>query len=393
VKILFHSNAPWYPSGYGQQVALFAPRLARHADVAISAFHGLQGGRLRWSGLDVYPALGGTYGNECILGHAESFFGRVRGGLVLTLLDVPALDPAVWRRLDVACWVPVDHDPAPPLVKGFLAETAAIPVAISRFAQDRLSGVDPLYVPHGIDTAVFAPRPQAEARARVGLPTGAFVVGAVAMNKGYPSRKSLPQIVEAFAAFRQDHDDALLYLHTELAGAFQEGVDLPPLLQAFGLDPDVVRFPDQYRYQFDPFTPEHMADVYSSFDVLLNPAMGEGFGLPVLEAQACGVPVVVTDFTAMSEVCGAGWKVGFDRVRTPMRAWQAWPRVDEVVAALEECLELSGNERRELSTRAREHAVEYDADRVLDEHWLPALAEIEQRLADREPLVVPARAA
>ena len=124
------------------------------------------------------------------------------------------------------------------------------------------------------------------------------------MNKGYPSRKSLPQIVEAFAAFRARHDDAILYLHTDLGGSYQEGVDLAPLLHAFGLDPEIVRFPDQYRYQFDPFGEEYMADVYSSFDVLLNPAMGEGFGLPVLEAQACGVPAIVTDFTAMSEVCG-----------------------------------------------------------------------------------------
>src|SRR5207342_1921909 len=126
-------------------------------------------------------------------------------GLVLTLLDVPALDASVWSRLDAACWAPVDHDPAPPAVRGFLAQTAAIPIAMSRFGQERLAGVDALYVPHGVDTSVFAPRPQAEARQRVGLPESAFVVGAVAMNKGYPSRKSLPQIVEAFAAFRARH--------------------------------------------------------------------------------------------------------------------------------------------------------------------------------------------
>jgi glycosyltransferase involved in cell wall biosynthesis len=240
---------------------------------------------------------------------------------------------------------------------------------------------------------VFSPRPQAEARERVGLPAGAFVAGAVVMNKGYPSRKSLPQIVEAFAAFRAHHDDAVLYLHTDLGGAYQEGVDLAPLLHAFELDPEVVRFPDQYRYQFDPFPDHHLADVYCSLDVLLNPSMGEGFGLPVLEAQACGVPAIVTDFTAMSEVCGAGWKVGYDRVWTPMRAWQAWPNVDELVESLEACYALSAEGRRDLAARAREHALTYDADRVLAEHWLPALAEIEQRLADRRPLTIAARAA
>ncbi len=135
-----------------------------------------------------------------------------------------------------------------------------------------------------------------------------------------------------------------------------------------------------------------MADLYSSFDVLMNPAMGEGFGLPVLEAQACGVPAIVTDFTAMSEVCGAGWKVGYDRVRTPARSWQAWPKVDELVAALEACYALPAADREELSGRARAHAGAYDVDLVFDTHWRPALETIEQRLQDRRPIRIPARA-
>ena len=391
MKVLLHSNAPWNPSGYGQQVALLAPRLARHSELVISAFHGLQGGRLTWRGIDVLPSLGGTYGDESILGHAEHVFGRLRGGLVLTLLDVPALDARVWRRLDLACWLPIDHDPAPPLVRSFVAETAAIPIALSRFGQDRLGGLDPLYVPHGIDCALFTRR--AGARERLGLPASAFVVGAVAMNKGVPSRKSLPQIVEAFAAFRARHSEALLYLHTEVSGRFNEGYDLRPLLEAFALGDDAVVLADQYRYTFDPLPGDQMADLYSAFDVLLNPAMAEGFGLTVLEAQACGVPAIVTDFTAMREVCDAGWKVAYDRVRTPMRSWQAWPRLDEIVAALEACYALPEAERRALSQRAREHALRYDADTVFAEHWLPALAELERRIADRAPLRIPARAA
>ena len=50
-------------------------------------------------------------------------------------------------------------------MRGFFAQTAAIPIAMSRFGQERLAGVDALYVPHGVDTTVFAPRAQAEARA------------------------------------------------------------------------------------------------------------------------------------------------------------------------------------------------------------------------------------
>ena len=36
-KLLWHSNAPWSPTGYGQQTSLFAPLLAEKYDLAISS--------------------------------------------------------------------------------------------------------------------------------------------------------------------------------------------------------------------------------------------------------------------------------------------------------------------------------------------------------------------
>src|SRR4029077_19819242 len=119
---------------------------------------------------------------------------------------------------------------------------------------------------------------------------------------------------------------------------------------------------------------------YASMDVLLNAAMGEGFGLTVLEAQACGVPAIVTDFTAMSEVCGAGWKVGYDRLWTDQSSWQARPRIEEIVESLEACYALDAASRSALSAEARAHALQYDADKVLDDYWLPALEEVVRRL-------------
>ena len=183
---------------------------------------------------------------------------------MLTLLDVPRSTRRVWSRLNAACWVPVDHDPAPPVVRRFFAQTAAIPVAMSRFGQERLAGFDALYVPHGSTRPVFSPRPQAEARRRIGLPESAFVAGAVAMNKGYPSRKSLPQIVEAFAAFRARHDDAILYLHTDLHGIYQDGVDLAPAAAALRPRPGRPFASRRVPLPVRPATgDEHMADLYS----------------------------------------------------------------------------------------------------------------------------------
>jgi glycosyltransferase involved in cell wall biosynthesis len=381
VKILLHSNAPWSPSGYGQQLALFAPRLVRTHDVAVSAFHGLAGSPFDFGPLRVYPGTGAGWGNEIVRPHAERHFGHPRAGLVITLVDLFVLDAASFRGLNVACWVPLDHDPAPPAVVEFLTRTGAVPIAMTRFGEDRLRELDPLYVPHGIATEVFVPQSRAELRAAAGLPEDAFVVGIVAANKGTPSRKSLAEMVEAFAAFRARHDDAVLYLHTEILGQFQ-GTHLPSLLADLGVDERSVSAVDQYRYLYEPFAPEDMAATYATMDVLLNTSMGEGFGLTVLEAQACGVPAIVTDFTAMSEVCGAGWKCGYQRYWTDQSSWQARPHLEEIVESLEACYRLSEPERRELSARAREHALQYDVDRVLEQHWLPALDAIARRLPD-----------
>jgi glycosyltransferase involved in cell wall biosynthesis len=143
---------------------------------------------------------------------------------------------------------------------------------------------------------------------------------------------------------------------------------------------------------YAPYSHEDMAKIYNAMDVLMNPAMGEGFGIPVLEAQACGVPAIVTDFSAMKEVCQAGWHVGHTPYWTGLGSWQAVPDVDGIVDALEECYGLRKNDREKLSAHAREHALGYSVPRVFDEFMLPALRVAEQRFASQSPITVAPRA-
>ena len=281
MKLLLHTNAPWSASGYGQQAAMFAPRLAHEHEVGISAFQGLSGSPFDFGSIRVYPSSGAGWGNEIVRPHAERHFNGT-GGLIITLVDVFVLDPTAFRGLPTACWVPVDHDPAPPGVPAFFAASGAVPIAMSRFGQQQLP--DSLYVPHGVATEVFTPQDRTAVRAQKRLPKDAFIVGIVAVNKGAPSRKSLAEMIEAFAVFRQTHDDALLYLHTELFG-LSSGTHLPSLIEDVGLGEDDVIVVDQYRYLYEPFAPEDMAATYATFDVLLNASMGEGFGLTVLDAS------------------------------------------------------------------------------------------------------------
>ena len=99
-----------------------------------------------------------------------------------------------------------------------------------------------------------------------------------------------------------------------------DGANLPAIMESLGLLDGSVLFVDEYRYNFEPYPPALMARSYNAMDVLLAPSMGEGFGIPVLEANACGTPAIVSDFSAQPEVMGAGWTVegSTQRKRMPM---------------------------------------------------------------------------
>lgn len=384
-KILWHSNAPFSSTGYGQQTGLFTPLLADHYELAISSFYGLNGARLRYGDTTIFPGFEGDYGDVTIPMHAERFFGDLRGGLVVTLMDVWVLDPLRMRHLNMACWAPVDHEPAPPMVKRFFAESGAIPIAMSRFGAEQLKEFDPLYVPHAVDTSVYKPIPQKKAREKTKIPDDPFIVGMVAANKGNPSRKAFAESLQAFKQLHNRHPDSKLYLHCELSGRV-DGVNLPALIDNVGLDREAVIFADQYRVELHPFSPEIMAAVYSSMDVLLAASCGEGFCIPLIEAQSCGIPVIVTDFSAQSELCFAGWKVEHRPYYTPQSSWQVHPDVEDIVDALNRAYVRRGR----LAEQAREGALEYDIGHVLKEHMLPALAAASERLKRRDPVVLKA---
>lgn len=393
VKILLHSNAPFVATGYGQQITQLAPLLANAGhDVAISAFYGVQGVKLDWvdpAGNHRFPVYGShlhPYGDDIILGHANHHFGgNVRDGIVIGLIDCWVYNAAQFTRANVAWLVPVDHEPAPPKVIEFFQVSGAVPIAYSRFGERMLkeAGLEPLYAPHTVDTSVFYPHEKKEARKALGLPEDIFLVGMVAANKGNsPSRKGFSQALMAFARFRETHPDARMYIHTELTGVVN-GVNLPALMQALKLPGDSVGFCDQYRYAMGGHTSEYMALAYSAMDVLLNPSLGEGFGIPIVEAQSCGTPVIVTDWTAMSELCGAGWKVDGDLLWTEQASFWKLPSVDGIVEALEKAYAVRSTD---WSRQAREFAIRYDAQTVFEEYWRPVLASLEERV---KPLAQP----
>lgn len=381
MRILWHSVAPWIKTGYGGQTNLFVYRLQELLghEMAISSYVMPSGGTLTHKGVPVLPRGDDRFGNDVLPQHAKAW----RADLVITLTDQWIFRPEVMQHLPWLAWTPVDHDPVPPQVRSVLIKGGAVSVAYSRFGERKMreADIDPLYVPHGCNPRYFEAVKRQSARKRLGLPQDAFIVGVVGVNQGVPNRKSLPQVIESFSRFRKKHGDAMLYLHTSRKR--NDGFDLDPMLKQFQLEENEVRFSDAYSSMVG-VPARRMRDVFSSFDVLLAPYMGEGFGLPIIEAQACGVPVIVTDFSSMSELCFYGEKIRGEPFYTKQNAFQRLPRVSEIVKALEKVYSYDKETMRKGSRRARSAVRKnYDPDKITIEHWGPVLEQAMERIKAR----------
>ena len=374
MKIIWVSNSPWTGTGYGVQTNLFVWRLqALGHEVTVSCFYGLQGAPQKLDGMLMLPAGRDAYGNDVLLADAE----HVQADIVISLMDVWVLNPDLMKKTRWCPWTPLDHDPAPPHVAKTL-EAAFQPIAYSQFgvAKLREAGIEALFVPHGVDAQVFRPIERADARRRLSCPEDVFLAGIVAANKGVPSRKAFDQQIRAFAQFHARHPDSMLYLHTDMLGL--NGENIRRIVELSGLPPGAIATVPPYKYARGMIGADWMAHAYSAMDVLLNATKGEGFGVPIIEALACGTPVIVTDFSAMPELCLAGWKVGYSDKFYSQESYQVTPDVGEIAAALGEAYRTRGD--ADLRQQARQGALAYDADHVTHAYWKPALETIERKL-------------
>lgn len=375
LTVLWSSNAPWTGSGYGTQTATFSLLMKEYGiEPIIFGFWGHRSAVMQWNGITVLPGSFDEFGNDILEAHWKHY----KPDVTVALVDIWVIQNAVLDKVPVTAWAPVDHDPIPPAVADHLGH-ARWQWAMSRFGerQMRKVGIDPFYVPHGIDTGVFTPRDRAKARQQWNTADDRFLAVMVAANKGYPSRKSLDKVLKAWSVFTRTHPNSTLYIHTEPRGVIQ-GVDLRAACDFYECDLETVRFPDEYRMMRGDYSPAMLANLYSAADVLLAPSEGEGFGIPVVEAQACGCPAVVTGATAQTELCFGGHVIEVDRLDgmkwSPMGSEYADPKPSQILAGLEWAYEQRGN--KALREAAHAGAQEYDARHVFTRYMLPALETI-----------------
>lgn len=382
LKAIFHSNAPWVGSGYGVQGHLAVKRIQKMPEVeqiVYSCFYGLHGGIIEYDDIICIPPRMGDWGNQCLQLHSY----HTESDVVIGLQDTWVLRQDIAQLGYLWCpWTPIDHDPFPDMIYQRVS-TAYMPIAMAKFGERLMLEANMKnirYVPHAVDTKVYKPHSQKvnlETRDKLGIPKDVFLIGIVAANKGFPARKGWPQMLEAMKYFMERHKDVVLYAHT-LATTEDQGVDLPGIIQRFGIG-DRVILPNPYLY-LQGFPHNEMSKIYSSFDVFLLPSCGEGFGVPIIEAQACGTPVIVTDFTAMPELVapttGALIDVAY-KWYTPLYSYQALPSIGDMVDKLEYYYQMNKSELKRQNKACREFITEnYDADLVAEKYWKPIIQEL-----------------
>ncbi len=377
MRILWCSNSPWNRSGYSTETALFAPRLRDLGhEMILFANYGLQGSPSEWQGMTVLPGGLDDHGNDIISAHAR----YAKPDLVLVLNDAWPHAPEVYAELPAAFWAPVDTDRLAAGDEAFFRESGAAPIAMSRHGEKLLKAAgftSALYVPHAADTQVFKPRDDRDALRKKWKVDGRFVIGIAAANKD-GVRKGLSEQFAAFARFRKTHDDAILLVHSMVKYPTSQ-LDLERLAYRLGITGS-VRFTDQYAQVAGLMRSQHMAEWYSILDVFSNCAYAEGFGIPIIEAAACGVPVVVSDCSAMTELKGPGWMVQGHPFWNPVHeAWWLAPDIPAITRAYEKAYRGASTRRQQ----AREFALRYDADAVTDQFWKPVLDVLAERVAGR----------
>ena len=198
-----------------------------------------------------------------------------------------------------------DAVPADP---GAFTRDANRVVTPSAWSRDRLLdyGLDPsgvVVVPHGVNAAVFSPLSAADrsaGRAALGVADDEVLfvnVGVATWNKG------LDLLITAFAHVRRRHPRARLLLkdHKALYGMGADRTLAQVCREQPGLvDGQVLAGISMISGSLDQ---AQLRALYGVADAYVSPYRAEGFNLPVLEAMACGTPVIVTAGGATDDFC------------------------------------------------------------------------------------------
>lgn len=260
-------------------------------------------------------------------------------------------------RPPILAYLAIDGDNSPRQWDQLLQRPGLTRIAMSNHGTTAMPEAEVIW--HGVDHDVFYPRDKREAKAALGFDPDRFLVLRVDKNTW---RKDYPSSWKALRPLLREHDDIDVHFHCRPTA--KDGYDL----NAVRFNDEDIR--DRLTYTealsvlpgggFVGVGQEQMALLYNAADVFLSTSWGEGFGLTILEAMACGTPVIAQRCSAITEVVGDGGVLiePAGRMYVPMGQEQSIPDVGRFTYWLERLYE-SRTKREALGAAAHQQSLRF----------------------------------
>jgi glycosyltransferase involved in cell wall biosynthesis len=312
--LLIVGDAPSLPTGLGRICRdlagiLYAQRAALDIDLAVLGL-GWDGSRAPYH---IYPLRDEANWGEADFSAVWQDLARGRPGIVFSIWDPARCYPlAQWKqamaregRLPPKLWGYFAIDAENP--RGAIGGPAGAALAAydqvlaygewgSRVLRRTLERERVPWLPHGYSPLHFFPR---------GLDVGderKLLVGAVAANQ---ARKDLGALFTVWSILAEEDEHLYFWLHTDADVKYWS---IPELIE-------VSNLPERVLVTGLDLSDAALRRLYSQCYCTIAPGLGEGFGYPIIESLACGVPVVGVDYAGGAEWTPAPW-------RSPPAAWR-----------------------------------------------------------------------
>jgi len=392
MKILFCSSGPYSGSGYGtqvyhlmkyftsqnHQVGLIATDFGKFMPYRTTPYTFFEVVSLNRFNIEkemtdlpdypLYPIRDNDYGWDVIEQHYQHF-------------NADALiffrDP--WKILEISApvqipdttfiWVPIDHDPVSDTLLKCVRVMPHI-VSMSDFGYNQLvrHGIKNTMIPHCIEPSPeiehyrglenlsrlkqlyrsIRPTPDSnELDDRLLTPSqqnsqlleeirGRYPIILISLtNNQFPSRKAIDANLQAVRLFVTNYPESKIVIHSNMSG-FQnnrrEGINMDYICKQLQFPPGMIYVPYNDRI----VSRHQITELYLVADILLHCSAGEGFGVPIIEAQYYGTSVVTNYCTAMPELTYNGICVSQNQklfVNNVNSYWY-YPNIDDVSKAL-----------------------------------------------------------
>lgn len=265
--------------------------------------------------------------------------------------------------------------------------------------------------------ACFVPMDKSKIRDEFNLQDDVNIIGTVMRNQ---RRKLFPALIESFSKYlkQSGSTNTFLYLHTSFPDA---GWNLAELLHSYEVSSRVLMtyvcekcgnievsfFKDSKKlcnkckeYKSTPSSvgngvdDKDLAKIYNLFDLYIQCANSEGFGLPQVEAAACGIPIACTNYSAMEDLVNKieAYPISYSLYKELETGCnRAVPDIDSIVDIFSQFFSLSNEEKIAKGKKTRElFESKYSWDKTTDV-WIQAIEDCPYAEWNQPPNIIKAK--